>query len=914
MERRPVLAITFALLMLASSVTMTGAAAAYGGSHNGLQPREQADAYPQFSAATSPISEHTANNSEGRTLPNVTDPHLGPHKRVAIANYTLHQIDGETGREERALSQARDEVASALERYEAGRPTDERAFHAKARAPHALARASGGSNDATIRDVSEGLFLASNESARVAVLDANGSLQAYSTDLDRNEQRFVERALRNAEGGFDRADRAAERGGEDRSLRRAVRAKADAIDHYRSAYHHAGRGMDRMERAVDSNLSLSQGQAFEQNDSVHVVLEARLTDVRPFAYDEASVSSVSDDVNASAIRFGRVLPGTSRASGTTIVDLGTEPENATVTVRANTSRDDRRQVSETINLSVDDVEVIPDPPAPDEYNEVEVHNESTGVTVRAGGDGVWEDRLSVTNETPDTEQDFRAGPVVRVESDSAIENGTVRIPIDESVPESTYEDLSVYTWNGSTPAEWKRVNTSIQNGTAVADVDHFSFFTIFNDLSWHEAITETVQTHQGAPEDPIEFEGTDGFRCAGACNVSNESTVVLGGTPDTQRIVVEQGNESHAVVPMSNGQRIGEFYDYGNSQINSPLPIFESDTSRLFFWAGPEGLSLVVLHDEPSDGSGGAVDLAFDGLQFDEGSWIVKDDPNDFDSGSRTRPAWTWNQRRTDGGVFRGGLTNSTIGITPYFNDEASNDPLTSGKLDEWQLLTGQATDPRTIGLSMDEPVSVRLPSSPSPNQTDVPDSGDSGTAQWTASLPEGADRIAVEYQIEQTDLDPGARLTATDESGDSLSHDLSIGTVGIVRETVNVSELDGNVNFTLTASGVNAQARVLLPEPNPDSDGDGIPDALEEREWTMPDTSFSTFSTDPHDPDTDGDGLEDGEEIEFVTTETEDGTEYRIQASSNPILKHSDTDGISDLQETEGWGGPVHRCPRSDA
>lgn len=113
MERRPVVAITFALLMLASSVTMTGAAAAYGDSHGSLQPREQADAPPQFSTATSPISEHTANDSEGQTLPNVTDPHLGPHQRVAIANYTLHQIDGETGREERALSQARDEVASA---------------------------------------------------------------------------------------------------------------------------------------------------------------------------------------------------------------------------------------------------------------------------------------------------------------------------------------------------------------------------------------------------------------------------------------------------------------------------------------------------------------------------------------------------------------------------------------------------------------------------------------------------------------------------------------------------------------------------------------------------------------------------------------------------------------------------------
>jgi len=45
MERRSVVAVTFALLMLASTITMSGAAAAYGNSPDPVQPRERTDAY-----------------------------------------------------------------------------------------------------------------------------------------------------------------------------------------------------------------------------------------------------------------------------------------------------------------------------------------------------------------------------------------------------------------------------------------------------------------------------------------------------------------------------------------------------------------------------------------------------------------------------------------------------------------------------------------------------------------------------------------------------------------------------------------------------------------------------------------------------------------------------------------------------
>jgi hypothetical protein len=901
MERRPVFAISFAVLLLVSTVTMSGAAAAFDDSHSAPELREPSPHYQMPSGTALDTGQDSSNDTNSQELPSITDERLGPELRVLLANHTLNQLEPTSNQEDRALQRATEQPSTSIEHYDFGRATDRQAFDSQSRALHALARTTGGAHDPTLRNVSMGLFLASNETARTAIQDANASLRTFSDQLDRNEERFVEQALRNAERAHDRGDRAAELRGasNSHSLRRQIQARANAIDHYRGAYHHANRAMDRMERAVDPELSLSQGQAFERNDSVVVVLDATVTDVRPHAYENATVTVTNGSANASTIALRPSAVGARSATGSTFVDLGPDADNVTLTVRSTASHADRA-VEETIEISVEDVEVIPDPPAPDEFNSVEVHNESTGVTVEAGGEGLWEERLSVKNETPAAEQSFRAGPVVRVESETNVSNATVRIPIDDSVPESAYANHSIYTWSGSQNESWNRVNTTFENGTAVAHVEHFSFFTILNDLSWQEAITETVAGGGPGQGEPINFEQARNFSCTDACNVTNSTTVVLGGTPQTQSIVVEQGNESFEVVPMSNGQRIEQFYNYGDAEINSPLPIAESDASSLFFWAGPQGLSLVSLHDKPRDGSGAAVDLAFENLPTGQGSWVVQDDGNDFDSSTDTRPTWTWNNDNTDGGVFRGGLPNSSITITPYFNDEATRNPLTPGKLTTWQFLTGQATDPQSIPIDMEEPVSIHVPESPTENSSDL--EGDSGTATWNGTLADGTANLTLLYQTEQTDVNPEATLVLRDSDGTVVRHALTIGSVGAVQESVNVSSLAGEVEYRVEMSGVDTRLQVLPTTGRTDSDGDGLPDFLEERNWTMPTGLPWNFTTDPHDPDSDGDGLDDGEEISFEREHTGSGIEYRIRASSNPARNDSDGDGIPDGVEERGW------------
>lgn len=142
-----------------------------------------------------------------------------------------------------------------------------------------------------------------------------------------------------------------------------------------------------------------------------------------------------------------------------------------------------------------------------------------------------------------------------------------------------------------------------------AAVESFSYFTVLDPDEWTGSVTFGDEDGE-----PLVLDAQRNFTCEQACDVTNETTLVLGGEPSARKIVVEQGDTEYEVVPLSNGQEIETFYDYANYQINSPLPIAKSDTTRLFFWSGPQGLSLVVLNDKPNDGSGGAVTGTFSGL------------------------------------------------------------------------------------------------------------------------------------------------------------------------------------------------------------------------------------------------------------------------------------------------------------
>lgn len=155
-------------------------------------------------------------------------------------------------------------------------------------------------------------------------------------------------------------------------------------------------------------------------------------------------------------------------------------------------------------------------------------------------------------------------------------------------------------------------------------------------------------------------------------------------------ITIEQGSETVEVSPLSyRDWTVEEFYGYGDpdgASANTPTDLEKSDVSRLFFYDGPKGLSLVIIHDEPNDGDGGRVVFEFDGLPS-EGSWVV---PDDGGEPSGSRGDWRWYSCCTDGGVFRGGLDGDfTITLDPEFGFG----------IGAWEVLSGDAADPAVITL-----------------------------------------------------------------------------------------------------------------------------------------------------------------------------------------------------------------------
>ena len=157
---------------------------------------------------------------------------------------------------------------------------------------------------------------------------------------------------------------------------------------------------------------------------------------------------------------------------------------------------------------------------------------------------------------------------------------------------------------------------------------------------------------------------------------------------------VEQDDREYAITPIESGEPVEDFY--GSSGTVSSTGVENSDGSVLFFHLNPDGsLRLVVIHDYPGDESGGAVsfELTLAGSATDA-EWLLMDDNNDFDGATDTSPDWTWNDRNKDGGALDAPFGDEfELTIEPAFNDAAAREPLTPGRLDSWEVLSGGETN-----------------------------------------------------------------------------------------------------------------------------------------------------------------------------------------------------------------------------
>jgi hypothetical protein len=184
--------------------------------------------------------------------------------------------------------------------------------------------------------------------------------------------------------------------------------------------------------------------------------------------------------------------------------------------------------------------------------------------------------------------------------------------------------------------------------------------------------------------------------------------------------VVEQEDRLFCVTALSTGETVDEFYNYISPHSHTTTDVERSDVSNLFLFEGPDGTSLVTIHDKAnddhthgSDTGGGAVTFYMTGLPTAEGQWVVRDDGEI--SPTDTSPDWSWVTQHTDGGAWRGGLDGDfEITIDPAFNEDAERRPLGNREgslgedvIDEWHFLSGDASDPDRTKLDMDKPVSI---------------------------------------------------------------------------------------------------------------------------------------------------------------------------------------------------------------
>lgn len=349
-------------------------------------------------------------------------------------------------------------------------------------------------DEALLRNASRDVALASNVSARLATRDAHDTVESYEGAFDNPGQRQkAESHLGNAVDAIERAENA---------------SGSNAVTHYRNAWRHAEAALDVVEDNTEPQLSLSRGRAVERNGTVQVVVYLELTDVRPYEYEDAQVSV--DDEDTETVDLSSQLLSGGSATGSLVVDVGTELPNRTVTATVVAEHDEDRRAVETFEVAVDESEVTTPRPAPDEYNEVSIRNESSGVTVDIGGEGLHESDVGLRDVTPESDAPYRAGPVVRIQNRTSFDEAEVTIPVDGDA--GSVENLSIYKWDRADSSGWRPLETEFdpENGTATATVNSFSDFTVIDEDAWRDYLDETITLEDRHVDGDLEDYRSDG--------------------------------------------------------------------------------------------------------------------------------------------------------------------------------------------------------------------------------------------------------------------------------------------------------------------------------------------------------------------------------------------------------------------
>lgn len=282
--------------------------------------------------------------------------------------------------------------------------------------------------------------------------------------------------------------------------------------------------------------------------------------------------------------------------------------------------------------------------------------------------------------------------------------------------------------------------------------------------------------------------------------------------------VVEQGDQCVPVEPVSGTEPAEEFYGYrahdSDYSSQAAQEYQDDDASTLVLYRGPEGLSLVIIHDQwhsnREDGTpGGTASFEVTGLPAD-GEWTVEDDDYDrrtdeFIHGeTKSELHWLYGYGRTDGAVFTGLDAWFVVEIDPRFNDDARFDPKNEsedGEISDWRVITATENGGgfEHVSLnSLSEPVTIR-PGSCADSGADrvsVEPDVDLGYGVDLASVWLTTDRDADQFDAsvtKETDVSPPAfsdeRTMFTVETDDPA--DTLVFVLRVDRELMEIAGLD---------------------------------------------------------------------------------------------------------------------------
>jgi len=354
---------------------------------------------------------------------------------------------------------------------------------------------------------------------------------------------------------------------------------------------------------------------------------------------------------------------------------------------------------------------------------------------------------------------------------------------------------------------------------------------------------------------------------------------------DQETYYVVQDDQTVEVTPIAGDEPVEEFYDYrhpfrddgdrdhprwGRSFSSEGTTEYQADdTSILMLYDGPDGLSLVAVHDRfhenDEDGTpGGSVSWELSGLP-DDGEWAVIDDDygwltdeadkdalhyfdadhTDGAAGNDGEPAsgvdaqlsWVWRNSRTDGMAYRLPKNEFSVTIDPAFNgdsyhrygddrrsadgpDNPSFGEQYNGTIDDWQVIvpTDDGEDFERVSLeSLSEPITVEPAEESNAAEPAAIGVASLSLENDTIEAGETATLTAVLENTAETDGEYEARFRLADSELETKTVDVAgnseatvefsqeIGSAGTYRLGVNSEQVELTVTENATAEAETA-------------------------------------------------------------------------------------------------------------